>query len=151
MDRSMLTEIHGKNANGKTQNNTAQKDQTDDPLERLHADQCSIWLTLTRLDFARLSLLPWFKGIIMEQCAKCSSCQQGRTLLLLTDVHYIASSLDSFILFLMDTVFYHYTQIFVVDGELDRKETRRQTQSTTQNFFLINSFSLTFRYEDITV
>lgn len=83
MDRSMLTEIHGKNANGKTQNNTAQKDQTDDPLERLHADRCSIWLTLTRLDFARLSLLPWFKAIIMEQCAKCSSCQQGRTLLLL--------------------------------------------------------------------
>lgn len=75
MDGSVLTEIHGKDANGENQNNTAQEDQTDGPLERLHADQCCLWLILTRLDFARLSLLPWFKGIIMVQCAKCSSCQ----------------------------------------------------------------------------
>lgn len=79
--------MRGKNAKGEAQNNAAQKDQTDDPIERLHAEQCYIWVTLTRSDFARVSLLPWFKWRIMMQCAKCSGCQYARSLLLLAEVH----------------------------------------------------------------
>lgn len=79
--------MRGKNAKGEPQHSAAQEEQTDDPIEKVHADQCDIWVTLTRRGFAWLSLLPWFKWIIMVQCAKCSSCQYARSLLLLTDVH----------------------------------------------------------------
>lgn len=78
--------MHGKNVKGDAQNNAAQKDQTDAPIERLQVDQCYIRVTLTGRDFASLSLLPWFRWIIMLQCAKCSSSQYPRSLLQLPDV-----------------------------------------------------------------
>lgn len=128
MDRSMLTEMHGKNEKEEAQNNAAL-------IGIHHADWCYIRVTRTRRDFARLSLLLWFKWIIMVQCAKCSSCQYSRSLLLLTDVHSAPSKLCPFIYFLMDAVSYCYIQVFVVDRELDRKETNEQQQPTTQNPF----------------
>lgn len=86
MDRSMLVEMHGKNVKGEPQNNAAPKDQTGAPIGRLQVDQCYIQVTLTRRDFASLSLLPRFRWITMVQCAKCSSCQYPRSLLQLPDV-----------------------------------------------------------------
>lgn len=51
----------------------------------------------------------------------------------------------------MDIVSYCYTQIFVVDRELDRKETKKQQQPTTQNPFLNHSLFIYFLHLDVEI
>jgi len=51
----------------------------------------------------------------------------------------------------MDTVSCCYIQIFVVDRELDRKETKKQQQPTTQNLFLSLRFLISFLQLDVAV
>lgn len=72
-DSSTLTEMHAKNTEGEAQNNVTQNDKKDAPIARLHANQCSIRVTLEESYQVEPTAL--FKWITIVSCAKYSICQ----------------------------------------------------------------------------